>query len=287
MPRVFCGLVGLALLAPVVRADLFDDYTNPLLAQVPHAAQAKKLSQATAGLLAEHGGLVSGTAAAFLVVRTQDGHWSKLLVQGAQQKVPGGNPVPIFLIERFATFKEGEERALLAQGQNVRLFAGFFFSLDLGQVVPEALGGDLRCRLAEGGLVLEPVGKAELYLLQQGLPVARPAPADKFVPGAPFVPRFFTGKYKLYDDGRRSGTLWLQVSANGEVTGHYYSDKDGRKYEVTGKVGTPNHRIHFRIVFPRTMQDFYGWLFTGDGRVLTGYTRWQEHETGFYALRQE
>ena len=65
------------------------------------------------------------------------------------------------------------------------------------------------------------------------------------------------------------------------------ADSDGQKYEVTGKIGKPNHSIQFKITFPRTVQIFEGFLFTGDGKAITGSSKLQERETGFYALRVE
>ena len=278
----------LALLTPaVLRADAFDNYTNPVLAKVPRADGVLKLKEAAPGLLAEHAGLVPGTTGALLVVYTNEGRWAKLLVQPARQKLPGGGSVPILLIDRFVTYKEGEDRAVQTRGQNVRLFGGFELNLDLGQVVPDKVGGDLRFVAGAGKTQVEPVGKAELYLLTKPMPEAAPKKSDKLVIGAAFEPRYFNGAYTLYVDGRRSGTLHLKVEKNGDVLGYYYSDKDGRKYDVEGKVGNPIHSIHFRITFPRTVQDFHGWLFTGDGRALTGYARLQDRETGFYALRVE
>src|SRR5262249_6371324 len=132
-----------------------------------------------------------------------------------------------------------------------------------------------------------PVGKAKIYLVTKPLPGTEPKKADKVVIGETFEPRYFNGTYKFYDDGRRSGKLVLKVLANGEVTGDYFSDKDGQKYEVFGKVGVPKHSIQFTIKFPRTEQVFQGWLFTGDGKALTGSARMQDRETGFYALRME
>ena len=62
--------------------------------------------------------------------------------------------------------------------------------------------------------------------------------------GEKFEPRYFNGKYKLYDDGRRSGELVTARSAeNKDITGWYYSDKDGQKYEVSGTAGRPLHSI--------------------------------------------
>ena len=109
----------------------------------------------------------------------------------------------------------------------------------------------------------------------------------KFVMGDKFEPRYFNGTYKLHDDGRRSGTLELKVDDEGAVTGSYYSDKDGQKYEVKGKIGTPLYNIQFTIKLPRTEQTFQGWMFTGDGKAIVGTSRIVQHETGFYAVRIE
>jgi hypothetical protein len=79
----------------------------------------------------------------------------------------------------------------------------------------------------------------------------------------------------------------LKVEAGGEVDGSYVSDKDGRKYPVSGKLGMPTHTIQFTVKFPRTEQTFQGWLFTGDTRALTGYSRLLDRELGFYAVRIE
>jgi hypothetical protein len=278
--------VLVALVAPhPLPADAFDYYTNPVLVKAPAAKGVLPLKQATPAQLTENAGILPGTTGSFLVVRTNDGRMSKLLVQPAGQKLQRGGSVPILLIDRFVTYREGEERTIWAQGKGVRLFDGFTFSLDLGQVVPAKVGGDLRFIAAGDKTYLEAVGKAEMYLLTQVLPEAAPKKSDKLVIGATFEPRYFNGVYQLYDDGRRSGKLHLKVAGNGDVAGFYYSDKDGRKYEVEGKVGSPVQSIHFRITFPRTIQDFHGWLFTGDGRALTGYSRLQDRETGFYALR--
>jgi hypothetical protein len=304
------AVLAVLLAAPALRGDAFDNYTNPLLAKVPAAKGVLKLKRVTPAQLSEHAGVLAGTTGAFLVVRTNEGRLARLLVQAARQKLPAADgSVPVLLVERFVTFREGEERAVQAQGQGLRLFDDFLLSLDLGQVVPAKVGGDLRFVAGPEKTYLEPVGKAELYLLTQALPEATPKKPAKLVVGAAFEARYFNGTYKLYDDGRRSGTLHLKLAANGDVTGHYFSDKDGKKYDVEGKVGTPPHRyfadkdgtkddvdskaatlphaIQFRIIFPRTVQEFQGWLFTGDGRALVGSSRLQNRETGFYALRVE
>jgi hypothetical protein len=286
MPRLPLVLAALALASVprAARADAFDLYINTILEKVPTAASVKEVKQLTPALLADHAQVLPNTAAAFVVVKTNEGRYSKLLVQAARQKTTKGT-VPILLIERFVTYKDGQERAVQVQGQNVRLFAGFQLNLDIGQVVPPSIGGDLQFVSANGKTYAEPVGKARFYLLTKPLPEAAPKKADKFVIGTAFEPRYFTGAYKLYDDGRRSGTLHLQVGDKNQVTGSYYSDKDGRKYPVSGKVGNPPHAIQFTIVFPRTRQVFQGWMFTGDGKAITGSSRLQDRDTGFFAVR--
>ena len=281
--------VGLAslLLPAIARADAFDNYTNPILAKVPDSKLAVPVKRVTTALLVEHGRALPGATAAMVVVRTNDGRLAKMLVRPAAQKISADETVPILLVERFVTYREGEERTIAASGHDVRLFADFHMSLDIGQVVPAKVGGDLRCVLKDDELTLEPVGKAEIFIVTKHFPEANPKKGTKVVVGEKFEPEYFNGKYKLYDDGRRSGTLVLKVIDNGDVDGHYYSDKDGQKYEVSGKVGNPKHQIEFTVTFPRTAQYFRGMLFTGDGRAMAGTSRLQDRETAFYAVRIE
>ena len=73
----------------------------------------------------------------------------------------------------------------------------------------------------------------------------------------------------------------------GNVAGHYFSDKDGESYKVAGKVLMPKHTIQFAVKFPRTEQVFRGWMFTGTGLAITGWSKLQDREAGFYATRLE
>jgi hypothetical protein len=281
------SLLILVVLPLAARADAFDNYTNAILGKVHGADGVKEVKQLTPDLLGDHDRVLPGIAAAFVVVKTNEGRFAKLLVLSAQQKLDAEKRVPILLIDRFVTYKEGTDQTVLASGRNVYLFPGFRFSLDLGQVVPEALGGDLRFTADGDKIAAEPVGKAKVYLLTKGLPEAAPKKTAKLVVGETFEPRYFNGAFRLYDDGRRSGKLKLEVADNGEVTGAYYSDKDGEKYEVEGTIRTPQHAITFTVKFPRARQVFQGWLFTGDARAITGSSRLLEREAGFYAVRVE
>lgn len=268
-------------------ADSFDHYFNEHLIKLTTAPQAIKVKELTPVMIVEHSRALPGLTAAFVVVKTNEDRMCKLLLQAARQKIHKDESVPILLIERYITYREGEERTIHAQGQNVRLFDGFRFNLDIGQVVPANVTADLRFVVSGDRVYLEPQGKAEIFLVTKHLAEATPKKPARPEIGAAFEPRYFNGVYKIYDDGRRSGTLHLNVTPDGSVTGSYYSDRDGQKYEVEGKVGNPNHSIQFRVTLPRTIQYFQGWMFTGDGRAITGTSKLQERETGFYAVRVE
>jgi hypothetical protein len=282
----YLALAAILLAPQLLHADDFDHYTNEILAKVPKADGTLQVKQLTPEMLVEHDRVLPNLRGALLVVKTNDNRWAKLLVQTAAQKA-GDKTMPILLINRFVTFKEGEERTVVAAGKNVRLFQDFQFSLDLGQIVPAALGGDLRLIVTDDKTYVEPIGKAELYLVTKPLPEATPKKAEKVIVGKTFEAKYFNGTFKLQDDGRRSGKLVLKVDDDGNVDGWYYSDKDGAKYEVSGKVGDPSHAIKFKITLPRTPEEFHGWMFTGDGRVICGVSRLQEREAGFYAVRIE
>jgi hypothetical protein len=285
-PLVFAVLTVLTL-SQKARADAFDNYTNPVLAKAAASQDVKEITQLTPEMIADNDRVVPGITGAVLIVQTNDGRFGKLIVQAARQKVDATTAVPILLIERYVTYREGQERAVQASGQNVCLFDDFRLSLDIGQVVPQVLGGDLHFVVRGDKSFTEPLGKAKLYLVSKALPEAAPKKQNRVVVREPFEPDYFNGTYKLYDDGRRSGTLKLQVAKDAEVTGSYYSDKDGQKYDVEGKIGTAKHAIQFTIKFPRSRQSFQGWMFTGNGKALTGYSKIQEREAGYYALRTE
>jgi len=286
-PRVVLVLV-VALSANVARADPFDLYLNRDLDRLTGGKRVKEIKRLTPTMIVEHDRVLPKTSSAFLVVRTNGNRFAKLLVQAGKQKVDAENAVPILSIERYVTYKEGEEQTILASGKGQSLYNGFRFSLDLGQVVPEALGGDLRFVVDGEKVYTEPVGKAKLYLVTKHDPSVEPKKAGKFVMGEKFEPKYFTGTFRLNDDGRRAGKLVLAVDEdNKTVTGSYYSDKDGQKYEVTGKIGEPQHSISFQVRLPRVEQAFKGMLFTGNGKAIAGTSRLAGQTSAFYATRQE
>jgi hypothetical protein len=268
-------------------AEPFDYYVSPALARLIEAKDTKEIKKLTPSLMIDNDRVLPHTRSAFLVVKTNEGRYAKLLAQPARQKIDAERTLPMLLIDQYTTYKEGEERAVQAGGKNLSLFPGFRLSLDLGQVVPEAIGGDLRF-VAEGDNVYaEPLGKAKLYLVTKALPDVGPKKGAKFVAGEAFEPSWFNGTFHLRSDGRRSGKLTLKVEEDGTVAGSYYSDKDGTKYPVKGHLGTPKHAVQFTIKFPRSEETFQGMMFTGDGQAIAGTSRLQERETAFYAQRVE
>ena len=290
MSRIrFAPLLALLFLALPARADHFEHYSNPVLEKaVADGKFVKEYKELTSTQLGEIGDVLGGTATGFLIVRTNEDRWCKLLAQSARQRFGKDKQVPMLLIERFVTFKEATERTVKAKGEHLHLYPGMRINLDIGQVVPEKLGGDLLVEEDEkAGFKLKALGNAKMYVLTKPIPDVVPKKADKLTVGATFEMRYFNGKYKLYDDGRRSGKLNLEVNESGEVTGSFYSDRDGAKYDVTGTVGNPRHGINFTVKFPQIEQKFSGFLFTGNGKAIAGTSKLQERETGFYAERIE
>jgi hypothetical protein len=288
--RCLILLAGVVLTAAVplpLFADAFDNYINPVISRVAGKDGVQEIKQLTPALIADNDRVIPEATAALIVVYTNDSRYSKLLVRSAFRKVDADRKIPMLLIDRFVTYKEGQERTVTASGQDINLFPGFRFNLDIGQVVPAELGGDLRFVVDGDKVYAESLGKAKMFLLTKPLPDAIPKKGPKLQVGEAFEPRYFNGTFKLYDDGRRSGKLVLQAGEGGDVTGAYYSDKDGAKYEIHGKLGSPSYSIQFTIKFPRSEQVFQGWLFTGDAKALCGSSRMQDREAGFYAIRTE
>lgn len=268
------------------RADTFDRYTNSILAKAAEAEGVQSPGKITPQLLAESGRVIPGSSSALIIVKTNGGRNAKLILQIARQRTPGG-VVSIALIEKFMTYRDGEERAVQATGGPVHLYNGFMLNLDLGQIVPAEVGGDVKFMTENGQSWLEPVGAAKLYLVTKALPGTEIKKLTRPMIGEAFEPRFFTGTYKLQDDGRRAAKLILKVDDDGTVSGEYISDTTGRSYEVYGKVATPKHKIDFTVKFPQSEQLFQGWMFTNGGLAICGSTKFQERDFGWYAVRQE
>ncbi len=272
---------------PETKPSPFDYYLNRTLLKTYSSGNVKQVHSLALDDLPEYDGVLPDTNGTFLIFKTTQGRNAKVLVQSARQKIEGDRLLPVLLIDRYVTYKEGEEQTILTHGAGLKLYPGFRFSLDLGQVVPEEILADLVV-IKDGDTVkVKTLNKPPFAIVVKHDKKIEPARAGKVVVADPFEPRYFTGTYKLYDDGRRSGKLVLKVEEDGNVTGAFYSDRDGAKYDLRGRVGTPNHSIQFTVNLPRTEQVFNGWLFTGDGKALVGTSRMLARDAGFYALRIE
>lgn len=282
MIRYLVALMIALTACSAAQADAFDRYTNAILSKVPGAEGVKEIPRLTPQLVSENAKLIPNSAAAFVVMRTNGGVNSRLLVQFARQKTEAGT-LPITLIDRFVTYKATD--ALQASGANLHLYKSFQLNLDLGQIVPDEVGGDLRLGMEGDQPFLEPIGKAKMYLLTKNLPGTEVKKTSRPEVGQAFEPRFFNGTYRLFDDGRRVAKVTLKVGTDGGVSGEYVSEQSGRNYEVYGKILTPKHLIQFTVKFPQSEQVFQGWMFTQGGAAIAGSTKLQEREFGFYAIR--
>src|SRR5262249_40600960 len=149
----------------------------------------------------------------------------------------GPTSVPMALLERATSYKPGTERAIQATAPLVHLYDKFEFNLDLGQVVPPSVGGDLRYVDTPEGGYLETVKEARLYLVVKHLPgTEAKKPTGRSGLGEAFDPASISGRYTLHDDGRRTALLELKLDNEGNITGGYTSEQTGRQYEVAGKI---------------------------------------------------
>jgi len=282
--------IAILALAAIGRAEQFDYYTHPVLSKAIADGTIKEFKELTSDQIGDYTSALPDSSSAFLVVMTNDKRLVKVLAQPARQKIGADKQAAMLLVDKYTTYKGTSDRAVQATGLNTHLYPGLRFSFDFGQVVPESIGGDLVIVAGEkdpNAFVVKPLKDAKLYVVTKPIAGLVPKKSPKLVVGEAFEPRFFTGRFKLHDDGRRSGMLKLEVNDAGEITGTFTSDKDGREYEVQGKSGTPKHAVTFTIKYPATTQSFTGYMFSGDGKAIAGTAKMVEREAAFYAERLE
>ena len=302
MNRLFC-LLGLApvMALPSSRglADDFDRLEGRSLAAIANDPEAKVSGHLNLADLAGLPNVLKGVRSPVVVVRTNRGNpsrvqlspgfWSPPPAEGTNPNDDPPEPVPILVLERFATFEAGGGSApdRLASAQNVILFTGFQIDLDSGQIVPEGQGGDLAFVPSEdNGLRIEAVGGASLIPLTSPPEFAAPPPGSPS-PGRAILPGDYAGRFQLHADGSLSGTLDLSVEGR-TVSGRFRSDQTGTSYEVVGEVesGT-DPALRFSIQFPRSRQEYVGRLFSEGKAAMAGTFLLVDRERPFYALRVE
>jgi biopolymer transport protein ExbD len=228
---------------------------------------------------------------ALVIAKTDQGNLAKMLVSPALRKLKpsekDGQLLPVLILERFETIDAGDRRSFKARGKEVMLFDGFHYDLDAGQVVPEALGGDIVFQAnAPDGPRLAAIDRTGLYTLSKPLAASLPVPGKPST-GRAIQPGDFAGRYQLMANGQWSGTLVLAIDPTGTVTGHFRSDRNGSAYSVTGKVATQvPQKIDFSVQFPRATQNYAGFLWTEGKNAIAGSVSMLDHPYSFIAIRE-
>lgn len=77
-----------------------------------------------------------------------------------------------------------------------------------------------------------------------------------------------------------------------------YTSQDGKKYEMTGKIGgrdtndhnsgckRADHKVTFTVAFPNNNQEFNGYITTWTMNIMSGYTWWSNRTFGWYAKKR-
>lgn len=296
VPILAC--LGLGSIAAMrAQGDEFERIEGEALAVVPRSKDATAHARLTVVAIDALPNLLRDSRSALLVATTDQGNFARMLVVPALRRPPGSDkePVPVLVLERFDTFDAGNLASRLARGRDILLFDGFQVDLDSGQVVPADQGGDLQFRAVggdpgggEGGPQLVAIGKAKLFTMAKA-PIAGSSAASRARPsiGRTVLPGDFAGRYRLFANGQWSGLLELRVDPEGVVSGRFRSDLNGTAYPVDGRAGADvPHKVAFRIKFPRTQQDYEGYLWTEGKGALAGTVTMLDHAFGFFAIRE-
>jgi biopolymer transport protein ExbD len=295
---VAIGLLSiLSMAVNTLRGDEFDRIGGDSLRECLREQGTKQHAALSFRELEAMPSVLRDTRSALLLVRTDQGNLARLLVSPGFRKRPPseardvagapGRLVPTVVIERFEVFDGGNPSSRLARGRDLMLFGGFQLDLDSGQVVPEALGGDISftARGPDDGIIagVGPVRLATLEKPPTVLAAAASAPSE----GRVVRPGDVAGQFRLIANGQWTGRLELAVDPAGVVSGKFQSDASGSSYTVTGQVDPVKPRkTQFSIQFPRTRQDYQGILWTEGKQVMTGRMSMLDQEFGFMAIRE-
>jgi hypothetical protein len=270
-------------------ADDFDRVDGAALAAIP---ESKSVTAHQGLTLAQIGNLpvvLRGTRSPLFVVKTDQGNLARVLAVAAFRKPAGGADelVPVLVLERFACFEADKATTRIARGHDVMLFDGFRFDLDSGQVVPGGQGGDIQFQ-ASGpeGPRLTALEGAVIYTLTES-PLSAANPSQGPSAGRAVVAGDFAGRYRVFANGQWSGTLELKVGAEGTITGQFRSDLNGSIYPVAGQASADvPHKVRFAVRYPRSRQDFEGFLWTEGKGAMAGVVSLLDHPYGFFAIRE-
>ena len=164
------------------------------------------------------------------------------------------------------------------------LFPGFAYNFDIGQVVPEGQGEDIKCG---ADALLEVVEPTKMFALNgSALPEptasAQPAPAAR----EEVFPSDFAGKWRVRIDGRWEGRWDLKVDER-RIFGKFISDGTQSEYEINGRIAGLAHNLKMDIELANTSQSIDAFLWTKDKSAMAGTVVIAERKVGFYALREK
>lgn len=274
-------------------ADEFDRLGDADLGRAVLQQHARKLDGVDFRTLAALPAVLRDARSSLLIVVTDQGNVARLVASPGYRKLAGDPEklIPTLVLDRFETRDPANRAATVARGKEAWLFGGFGYDLDAGQVVPldVDMGADLQF-VAQGrdDGRLSAVGKAELFVVES-LPPAPKASADRPSEGRVVRPTDYNGTYRLAANGVWSGLLELKVDADGGVSGSYRSDTGGESHPVTGKTSAGaggEHGVAFTINFPRTRQDYNGWLWGEGKNVMAGSVTMINQTFSFIAIRE-
>ena len=289
MRNVPPSLLGLLILATTTAfGDEFDRLEADRLQQITTSGDSKKHERLTINAIEALPQALRDARSAFLVVKTDQGNYARLLVSQALRKAPGGKgeALPVLILERFDTFEPGKASSRVAKGAGMVLFDGFQVDLDAGIIVPKNQGGDLLFSTKEaGGPTLKTLEGATLFTLSKPLPIEKTRPGPS--PGKAIIPSDFAGRYRLFADGRRSGLLDLQLGEGRAIAGHFRSEEKGTTYEVKGEIAVDApQKLVFILKFPQAEQAYEAYLWTEGKNALAGTFTMQGRKFGFVAIRE-
>ncbi len=270
------------LLVPVSQTlalDLFDRHTSFWLRQ--SVKDVKPVQTFSSGDGAQLDALGPGFTSPCVVIRTNDGNLAKALVAWGFRKSEKGL-VPVVLLERYVTFDKDRPDVALSAGQNVMLFPGFHFNLDIGQVVPADQGADL---LFDDQRQLAAVGEATLHPLNGSAVPGSGGESDDPLDHEGVLPRDFGGTWDVDADGRWRGVWKLTVDDEGNISGQHQSAETKSVYPLRGKVGSVPHRASIEIEFANATQAYDIYLWTKDKSALAGTTSLVGRTFGIYGTR--
>ncbi len=276
---VLALFVVMAATADVARADLFDDHTAYWLKQAAEkGAPATSLSMKDGSKLKPISKRFSSPCVVF---KTDDDNWTKALITWGLRKGKNG-PTPVLIIERFVTYRGDRPNLTAAAGKDVMLFPGFAFNFDIGQVVPEGQGEDVKC---EGEATLTVIEPSKMFPLNgSAIPDAATDGKSKPADHAEVLAEDFAGSWIVRIDGRWEGRWDLKVDER-RIYGKFISEGTKSEYELNGRIAGLAHNARFDVELANTSQTFDAYLWTKDKAAMAGTVVIAERKVGFYALR--